>query len=102
MYHVTNHLQLGWREPRRHFGGKGGSGQRGSLTHHRENVSSMLTLLTPLLSGQMKLFFMKVLGDAGVLGNARDLRSYLVPGNVLLCTPSENCGRGSVLTLSTK
>lgn len=53
----------------------------------------MLALLTPLLSGQMKLFFVKVLGDAGVLGNARDLKSFLVPGDVLVCTPSENRGR---------
>jgi hypothetical protein len=56
-------------------------------------MSSMLTLLTPLLSEQMKLFFVKVLGDAGVLGTARDLGSFLVPGTVLVCTPSENCGR---------
>lgn len=47
----------------------------------------MLTLLTPVLSEQMKLFFVKVLGDAGVLGNARDLRSHLVPGKVLGFTP---------------
>jgi hypothetical protein len=53
----------------------------------------MLILLTPLLSGQMKLNFVKVLGDAGVLGTARDFRSFLVPGKVLGSTPSENCGR---------
>jgi hypothetical protein len=54
---------------------------------------TLLTLLTPVLSGQMKLFFVNVLGDAGVLGTAHDLGSFLVPGKMLGCTPSENCGR---------